>query len=49
MKYLFCIIELFSMLMTAFIGTVFYAGGFLLALFYVAIRWLYRTAKGAAA
>jgi len=49
MHYLFWLVELFSMLMTAFIGTVFYAGGFFLALLYVAIRWLYRTVKGAAA
>ena len=45
MKYLFCLIELVSMLMTAFIGTLFYAAGFLLALLYVAVRWIFRTAK----
>ena len=45
MTYLFCFIELISMLMTAFIGTLFYAAGFIIAILYVAARWLFRTAK----
>ena len=49
MKYLFCLIELISMLMTAFIGTVFYMAGFIIALIYVAARWICRTVKEAAA
>ena len=49
MKYLFWIIELISMLMTAFIGTLFYAAGFVIAVIYVAARWIYRTVKEATA
>ena len=49
MAYLFCFIELISMLMTAFIGTLFYAGGFLAALLYVAVRWLFHFVKEASA
>lgn len=49
MNYLFWIVELFSMLMTAFIGTIFYVAGFVIALVYVAVRWLYHFAKEAAA
>ena len=45
MKYLFCLIELISMLMTAFIGTCFYVAGFFIALLYVAVRWLFRTVR----
>lgn len=45
MNYLFWIVELFSMLMTAFIGTIFYVGGFILALIYVFLRWIYRSVK----
>ena len=49
MHYLFWLVELFSMLMTAFIGSIFYVAGFIIALLYVAIRWLYRCVKGATA
>lgn len=49
MRYLFWLVELFSMLMTAFIGTVFYVAGFVAALVYVAVRWLYHFAKEATA
>lgn len=48
LRLLFCIIELFSMLMTAFIGTCFYVGGFLFSLLYVFIRYVYRSVKGGA-
>lgn len=49
LRLLFWIVELFSMLMTAFIGSVLYVAGFVIALVYVAIRWLYHFAKEAAA
>ena len=45
MKYLFCLIELISMLMTAVIGTLFYAAGFILAILYQAARWTYWTIR----
>lgn len=45
MHYLFWLVELFSMLMTAFIGACFYVGGFILALIYVFLRWIYRSIK----
>lgn len=48
MHYLFWLIELFSMLMTAFIGTCCYIGGFVIAVIYVCIRWIYRNMKGGA-
>ena len=48
MRYLFWLIELFSMLATAFIGTCFYVGGFIIALLYVAIRYVYRSIRGGA-
>jgi len=49
MHYLFWIVELFSMLMTAFIGACFYVGGFILALIFIFLRWIYRSVKGARA
>ena len=49
MAYLFCLIEIISMLMTAFIGTCFYVAGFFIALLFVTIRWLFRTIREAIA
>ena len=48
MRILYCLIEVFSMLATAFIGTCFYVGGFMIALIFAAIRYIYRSLKGGA-
>lgn len=48
LRLLFCIVELFSMCMTAFLGTLFYLAGFIIAITYKLIRYVYRTLKGGA-
>ena len=48
LRFLFCIVELFSMFMTAFLGTLFYLAGFIIAITYKLIRYVYRTLKGGA-
>lgn len=46
LRYLFYFVEIFSMVMTAFLGSVFYLGGFFIAVIYRLIRGIYRTIKG---
>lgn len=46
LRYLFCFVEIFSMIMTAFLGSVFYLGGFFIAVIYRLIRSIYRAVKG---
>ena len=48
LRLLFIAVELFSMCMTAFMGTLFYLAGFIIAITYKIIRYVYRTLKGGA-
>jgi len=48
LRCLFIAVELFSMCMTAFLGTMFYLAGFAIAIVYKLIRYIYRTLKGGA-